>query len=324
MSFLQKEKIFSKQWFISYSLVTLGAFIMAAGFVFFIDPYNIVPGGVYGISIVVHELTKGAFEGIAFNLFGWNVDLSTAWSDGIPIGFFGLVLNIPLTILGIKILGPRFGIKTVIGFILTSAFIDFLTWIFGANDPLGLSTDLLLSCICGAVLIGVGLGLIFKSKATSGGSDIIAMILAKYTKWPVGQLLIYVDSCIVILGLIVFKDWKIPLYSWLVIFITGKVIDLMLEGMNFEKMLMIVSDKHDEIRDKIVNDLNRTGTFLSGEGMFEGKPTKVIHTVVNRREMAMLEEFIHRIDANAFVTVVDAREILGNGFKSLEEKTQNS
>ncbi len=198
MSIVTKEKLFSKQWFRSYSLITLGAFIMAAGFVFFIDPYKIVPGGVYGISIIVHELTKGMFS---------------FWPDGIPIGTFGLILNIPLTILGIKILGPRFGIKTVIGFILASVFIDVLTLIFGADDPLGLADDILLSCVFGAVLIGFGLGLIFKSKATSGGSDIIAMIFAKYTRLPVGQLLVFVDSTIVIMGLIVFNDWKIPLYS---------------------------------------------------------------------------------------------------------------
>ncbi len=322
MAFIQKDKIFTKEWFISYSYVTLGAFIMAAGFVFFIDPYKIVPGGVYGISIVVHELTRGVFEGMAFNFFWWNIDLGQLWSDGIPIGFFGLVLNIPLTILGIKILGPRFGIKTVIGFVLTSFFIDLLTHIFGANDPLGLSEDLLLSCVFGAVLIGFGLGLIFKSKATSGGSDIIAMIFAKYTRMPVGQLLVFVDSTIVIFGLVVLKDWKIPLYSWLVIFITGKVIDLVLEGANYEKMLLIVSDQYEAIRDKIINDINRGGTILNGEGMYKGKPKKMIYTIVNRRELAILESFIHKVDPQAFVTVVDAREILGNGFKSLEAKVE--
>ncbi len=305
MSIVTKEKLFSKQWFRSYSLITLGAFIMAAGFVFFIDPYKIVPGGVYGISIIVHELTKGMFS---------------FWPDGIPIGTFGLILNIPLTILGIKILGPRFGIKTVIGFILASVFIDVLTLIFGADDPLGLADDILLSCVFGAVLIGFGLGLIFKSKATSGGSDIIAMIFAKYTRLPVGQLLVFVDSTIVIMGLIVFNDWKIPLYSWLVIFITGKVIDFVLEGMNYEKMLFIISDKHDIIKDKIINDLERGGTFLSGESLYKGTPKKVIHTVVDRRELAILESFIYEVDKDAFITVVDSKEILGNGFKPLENK----
>ncbi len=307
MSFIQKEKPFSKKWLVSYSLVVLGAFVMAAGFVLFINPYNIVPGGVYGISIVVHYLSE--------NLFAF-------WPNGIPIGLLSLVLNIPLTIIGVKILGPRFGAKTIIGFFLTSVFMDILTMVIGSNDPMGLANDMLLACIFGGVLLGVGLGLIYKSKATSGGSDIIAMILSKYTSWPLGQLLIYVDTTIVIIGLIVFKDWKIPMYSWLVIFIAGKAIDMVIEGMNYEKMLLIVSDKTDEIRDKIINDLNRGGTFLLGEGMYQGKPKKMIHTVVNRRELAIIEEFIQRIDPEAFLTVVDAREILGNGFKSLEDKVK--
>ncbi len=307
MAFLQSEIPFSRKWFFTWSMITLGAFILAAGFVFFINPYNIVPGGVYGISIVVHYLTKSMF---------------TFWPEGIPIGLFSLILNIPLTILGIKILGPRFGVKTVIGFVLTSVFMDVLTHFIGENDPLGVKDDLLLSCIFGSVLIGIGLGLIFRSRATSGGSDIIAMIIAKYTKLPVGQLLIYVDSTIVLLALVVFKDWKIPLYSWLVIYITGKVIDMVIEGVNYHKMLFIISDKHEEIRDKIINDLERGGTYINGEGMFNSEPKKMIYTVVNRREMAILMDFIHKVDPKAFLTVVDAKEILGEGFKSLGEKVE--
>jgi uncharacterized membrane-anchored protein YitT (DUF2179 family) len=307
MAYLQHEKPFSRKWFFTWSMITLGAFILAAGFVFFINPYNIVPGGVYGISIVVHYLTK---------------NMISFWPEGIPIGLFSLMLNIPLTILGIKILGPRFGVKTIIGFVLTSVFMDVLTHFIGENDPLGVKDDLLLSCIFGSVLIGIGLGLIFRSRATSGGSDIIAMIIAKYTKLPVGQLLIYVDSTIVLLALVVFKDWKIPLYSWLVIYITGKVIDMVIEGVNYHKMLFIVSDKHEEIRDKIIHDLERGGTYINSEGMFNNEPKKMIYTVVNRREMAILMDFIHKIDPKAFLTVVDAKEILGEGFKSLGEKVE--
>lgn len=307
MSFIQTEKPFSKRWLVSYSLVTLGAFIMAAGFVLFINPYNIVPGGIVGLSIIMHHLTQ---------------DMFSFWPNGAPIGLIALVINIPLTFIGVKVLGPRYGAKTITGFILTSIFIDLLTQLIGNVDPMGLENDLLLSSIFGGVSIGIGLGLIYKSKASSGGSDLISMILSKWTKWPLGQLLIYVDSTIIIIGLIVFKDWKIPLYSWLVIYVTGKAVDMAIEGMNYEKLLMIVSDKPEEIRDKIINDLNRGGTFLIGEGMFQGKPKKMIHTIVNRRELSMLEDFIQRIDPEAFLTVVDAREILGNGFKSLEEKVK--
>ena len=292
--FILKEKPFTKKWFISHSLIISGAFTLAASFVFFITPYKIVPGGVYGISIVLHYL---------FNT---------------PVGMVALAFDIPLTILGIKFLGPRFGYKTVLGFSLTAIFTDTLTMFWGFK-PL-VEGDALLSSIFGGVLAGLGLGLIFRSKATSGGSDIVAMILAKFTRLPLGMLMIYVDSAIVLVGLIVFQDWKIPLYSWIVIFITGKVIDTVLEGISHEKSLFIISEKHEEIRDKILNNLNRGGTFIEGKGMYNFADRRIIFTVVSRRELALLEEYIHQIDPRAFLTVMDATEILGEGFKSLEEK----
>jgi uncharacterized membrane-anchored protein YitT (DUF2179 family) len=270
--------------------------------VYFIAPYKIVPGGVYGICIVIHYTTKGVF---AFA------------PAGLPIGTMGLIMNIPLTILGVKILGPRFGFKTVIGFFLSSFFIDFLTYFWG-DKPL-VANDALLSSIFGGVLLGFGLGLIFRSKATSGGSDIIAMIVAKYTRLPLGQLMIYVDSSIVLIGLLAFKDWRIPLYSWIVIYITGKVIDATLEGINYNKTLLIISERYEEIREKILFDLRRGGTLINAVGMYEGKERKLIFTNVSRREAYILQDFIRQIDPNAFVTIIDANEIIGDGFKSFKD-----
>jgi uncharacterized membrane-anchored protein YitT (DUF2179 family) len=301
MSYVSKEKLFTKEWFRVWTLITVGAFILASGFVFFIDPHRIAPGGVYGIGIIVHYLTKGMFS----------------WApEGFPIGTVGLILNIPLTIIGIKLLGPRFGVKTVIGFILTSIFIDAQHYLFG-YEPL--VDDALLSSIFGGVLIGFGLGLIFKSKATSGGSDIIAMIIAKYTRLPLGQLMIYVDSAIVLIALAAFQDWKIPLYSWIVIYITGKVIDMTIQGVSYDKTLFIISDKYDEIREKLIVDLDRGGTLINAVGMYKGQEKKIIFTNVSRREVHMLRDFIEQIDPRAFITVIDANEILGNGFKPIKE-----
>ena len=292
--FLMKEKPFSRKWFLSYSLIIIGSFILAASLVLFITPYKIVPGGVYGISIVLHYLF------------------------GTPVGLMALCFDIPLTLIGLKILGHRFGFKTVLGFSLTAIFTDTLTYFWG-YEPL-VQGDALLSSIFGGVLLGIGLGLIFKAEATSGGSDIIAMIINKRTKIPLGQLIIIVDSVIVLFGLVVFQDWKIPLYSWIVIFITGKVIDIVLEGLSYDKSLFIISDKHEEIRDKIINNLNRGGTYIDGRGMFSMTERKIIFTVVSRRELALLQEYIHKIDPYAFMTVIDATEILGEGFRSLKEK----
>jgi uncharacterized membrane-anchored protein YitT (DUF2179 family) len=148
------------------------------------------------------------------------------------------------------------------------------------------------------------------------------MIFAKYTHLQLGKLMIYVDSSIVLLGLLAFHDWHIPLYSWVVIYISGRVIDMILEGADFNKALLIISEKPDEIREKIINDLDRSGTIFTGEGMFTGEQKKIIFTVVSRREVFILQEYIGSIDPDAFITVMDTSEILGEGFQSLRKKTE--
>lgn len=297
MSSIHQEKLFSAKWFKSYSFILIGTFIMAMGFVFFISPYKLAPGGVYGIAIILHHLF------------------------GFPIGLSGLAMDIPLTIIAILVLGPKFGTKTIFGFILLSAWITLLEFAWGYT-PL-VEGDALLSAIFGGALVGIGLGLVFKSKASSGGSDIVAMIIAKYTKLPLGQLMIAVDAAIVLLGLIAFDDWKIPLYSWIVIFITGKIIDTVLEGVNYEKTCLIISEKPEEIRDKIIHDLGRGGTFIKAQGMYSEQDKRMIFTVVNRREMVLLQEYVHEIDPSAFITIINTNEIYGEGFRSLGEKVNS-
>lgn len=296
MAFVTKEKIFSLKWFKAILLILSGTFIMSVAYVYFISPYKLAPGGVYGIAIVLHHIF------------------------GFPTGLSALAMDIPITIIGIKVLGPRFGWKTVLGFVSMALFVDLLSY-FQGDVPL-VEGDALLSAIFGGVLIGVGLGLVFKSKATSGGSDVIAMILNKYTRLPLGQLIIIVDSVIVLVGLVAFKDWKIPLYSWIVIYITGKVVDLILQGANYDKALFIISDKYDFIKSKILDDMARGGTVLSGKGMYSEDDKQIIFTIVNRRELEILKEFIYEIDPNAFVSVMNTYEILGEGFKPLKESVE--
>ncbi len=305
MDLTYKQRIFSTKWFLDYGMITVGSFIMAVGYVFFITPHKIVPGGVYGLGIIVHFLSKG----------------SSLWPEGFPIGVFNLLVNIPLTYIGIKMLGPRFGVKTIYGFVSSSIFMDGITYMREVGDA-PLVQDVLLSCIFGGVLTGIGLGLIFKSKATSGGSDIMAMIFTKYTRIPIGQMLIWVDTAIVFVALAAFKDWQIPLYSILAIYVTGRAVDLILEGASYNKALIIISDEHEKIRDKIVIDLARGGTYLKGIGMYTNAEKHVIFTVVSRREVAILEEHIAAIDPHAFITIMDANEILGEGFSSLKNKLE--
>ncbi len=294
-TFLLKDKKFSKEWYISYGFLILGTIILAMGYAFFIKPYKIVPGGVYGISNILHH------------------------KFGFPLGMGALCFNLPLTLIGLKVLGPKFGAKTFTCFILTAVFTDLWGLLFG-EDPLQLGNDILLASIFGGVAMGIGVGFIFKARASSGGTDVLASILNKYTKIPLGQQLMIVDSCIVVVGLLVFRDWRIPLCSWLTIFLMGKVIDIVLQGFSNEKTLFIISDKSEEIRNVIINEIRRGGTILEGKGMYNKSEKEVLFTVVSRREMVDLQQYIHKIDPMAFVTVLDANEILGKGFKSLESK----
>ena len=335
MTFLQEKKTFSSQWFYQYAMVIAGTFIMSMGFVFFIDPHGIVPGGVYGVGIILNNMTQGLFPQGPFGLLDTNPqtfidsvfypimsfinEMFVQYKGGIPIGITGLLINIPLTLIGVRILGPRFGIKTIIGFILCTIFIDSLTAWWGLT---ALVDDVLLSCVFGGILIGFGLALVFKAQATTAGSDIIAMIIEKYTKLSLGKLMIYVDSSIVLCSLLVDIDWQIPLYSWVVIYITGRVIDMTLQGANVEKALFIISDQYELIRNKIVQDLNRGGTFIQGQGIYNKADKNMIFVVLNRREMTVLKDYIHAVDAKAFLTVMETNEILGEGFKSLGENRE--
>jgi uncharacterized membrane-anchored protein YitT (DUF2179 family) len=300
---MAKKKDIKKHWLLNYTLMVIGAFIVAAGFVLFITPYKIVPGGVYGLSIIIHHLTKGVFSFAP---------------EGLPVGTMGLLLDIPITLIGIKILGRSFGVRNVFGLVLTSVLIDLLSVIWGFK-PL-VENDPLLSSLFGGVLLGFGLGLIFRAKGATGGTDTIAMIISKYTRIPIGQLLIYIDSVIVLIGLVAFGDWKIPLYSWITIFITGKVVDSVIQGLSYDKTVIIISDKYEEIRKKILYDLDRGGTYFLAQGMYGGRDKKVIYTNVSRRELATLIEYIKEIDPHAFLTVINANEIIGHGFKLIKER----
>lgn len=292
-----KEKAFTKKWFISYGTLVLGTFILAIGYSFFMTPYKIIPGGIYGISIVLHH------------------------KFGFPVGMAALCFNLPLTLLGLKILGPKFGVKTFVCFIFTALFTDGLVLIWGP-DPLNIHDEVLLASIFGGFIMGVGVGLIFRSRASSGGSDVIASILSKYTKIPLGTQLMIVDSIIVIGGFLIFQDWKIPLYSWLTIFLMGKVIDVVVHGFADEKTVLIISEKSEIIRLAIINDLKRGGTILKAEGMYGRSEKEVLFTVVNRREVSELVAYIFAIDPNAFITIQNAHEIIGRGFKSIAEKME--
>ena len=305
---LMKEKPFTKEWFKTYALLVGGAFVLALGYSCFMAPYKIVPGGIYGITIVLQHM----------------------W--GFPIGMAALCFNLPLSLLGMKVLGPQFGVKTFVCFILVAVFADsipaILLTLMGEPipvnrllDPFKLGDEVLLACIFGGVVMGVGVGMILKTRASSGGTDVLSNILHKWTHQPLGQLQMTVDSCIVVFGFLMFQDWKVPMYSWLAIFLMGKTIDVVLQGFANEKTFFIISDKVEDIRHFILTDIKRGGSIVPIQGMYNRTEKEMIMTMVNRREMATLQRAIYQIDPNAFVTILDAKEILGKGFKKLNSES---
>jgi len=180
-----------------------------------------------------------------------------------------------------------------------------------------LTDDIMLGSVFSGVLIGTGLALIFKAKATSGGSDIVAQIINKYTGMSIGQLLIILDSLVVTVGIIAFKDVSLALYALITIFITGKVLDAILMGGSYRKAAFIISDKHEEIAKVVTDKLQRGGTFFHGAGMYSGKEKEIILTAVNRRELVALQQYVRQIDPDAFMTVFNTNQIYGEGFSNI-------
>lgn len=287
-----------------YGCIVLGTFIMAVGFVIFISPLKFAPGGVYGIAIILHHL---------FNF---------------PIGLSGICLDLPLLLIGTLWLGPHFGFKTLFGIVTLSGFVSLLEFTYGYAPLIATAADPMVAepsanfifAVCGGVLLGIGLGFIFRSRATSGGTDIIASIIAKYVKHiPIGTLLMIVDSIIVLVALIAFEDWTVPLYSWLIIYVTGVVIDKFIAGFKSGKAVIVISDKHTEIREKILFEMHRGGTYLNGEGMYSGEAKKVIFSALSSKEIPILLNYIHKIDPDAFISIVDVTAAIGEGFTTIEE-----
>jgi uncharacterized membrane-anchored protein YitT (DUF2179 family) len=310
------EKKNFKQEVFAYILLIVGSALFAVGDVMFVNPYLMAPGGTYGLSNVLNTL--------------W------PWK----IAFYAICMDVPLLIIGTIILGPKFGVKTVVSTILIFLFTFLLESIWGYNPVIhdgaivaspieGLSMveipnhggwfvpDYFLNTVVAGLIYGVAIGLIFRSGATSGGSDIISMILHKYTKISLGTLVLIVDSCITLTTFIAFGDIRLPIYSIIIIFIESKVIDLVVDGIKSYKTALIVTDKLEEVKNYILHDMHRGGTCITGEGLYNGTERKMIYVTMERADFVKLRANLRNLDPSAFVNVIDSAEIMGKGFKEL-------
>ena len=312
------EKSNFKQEVFAYLMLILGSALFAAGDVLFVNPYLLAPGGTYGLSNVFNTL--------------W------PWK----ISYYAICMDIPLLIIGTIILGPRFGVKTVISTILIFAFTWLFETVWGYNPVIHegkiltdgsaeivdgmvqivngggwFVPDYFLNTVVAGLVYGLAIGLIFRAGATSGGSDIISMIIHKYTKISLGTLVLIVDSCITLTTLVAFGDIRLPIYSIILIFIESKIIDVVVDGTKTYKTALIVTDQAEIVRNYILNDLHRGGTCITGEGLYNGTERKIIYVTMERTDFIKLRSNLRRLDPSAFVNVIDSSEIMGKGFKAL-------
>lgn len=321
------EPVGTFAWWRSMFAIVLGCLIMAVGYSYFVSPYNIVPGGVYGMGIVLH------------NVF-----------PSIQVGTFGYMIDVPLLASAIIVFGRQFGGRTLFAACLTPGLINLLSWIAFPNqealealDPkqlfggvIDLSNDLMLASLLGAVHIGLGVGLVLRNQATTGGTDIIAMYLQKFAKMKFSTGILLADSCVVLSGLLVIGfgvgsgadreaveggSWLLSFYSLITIYVSSRVLAYVIDGASYDKLLFIISENHHaELRDFIIEDMDRSGTYIKGKGMYTDQDREMIFVVVSRKEVHLVQNKVREIDPKAFMVVTDAYETFGEGFKQFPDK----
>lgn len=281
------KKIRSVLW--EYFLMTLGTFLMAIALVSFLEPYIIAPGGVTGLAIIIKKIA------------------------GVPMDVTNLVINVPLFIMGLIMLGKKFGFNTAYATVMLSVFIR-IAIMYVDVDAFYLE-DTLLAAIYGGVIMGIGIGLVFRTGGTTGGTDLAGAILHKYFPHiSIAKLMMVLDFIIVVGSGIVNQRLETALYSIIALFILVRVADLIVEGLNYAKEFIIISEKHEEIGYAIIHKMDRSATVLKSKGLFSGEEKNVLMCIVSRAEVALLKKTVEEIDPFAFVTVSTVYEVLGEGF----------
>ncbi len=264
-----------------------GSVSLSLGLVFFLIPNKIATGGVAGLSIVLHYLI------------------------GLPTGSIMLGLNIPLLFIGLKYLGKSFLARTIVTVFAVSFFTDF----FSINLHFqALSHNLLLATLYGGLLVGLGLGLIFKGDASAGGGTILARVISRKTRFKTGQVLFTIDLLVISSAAIAFQNVELALWGGITIFISSQLVDLILTGKPFAKVVQIVTNEVDQIGEHIVRDLSRSATIIHAKGLYSGEHKNLMMVVVDSSQISRLRDLVRLHDPAAFMIVMDAKEILGQGF----------
>lgn len=317
------NKFIDPAWWLEWCGIFLGCTIMAAGFVYFINPYNIIPGGVYGCSIVLH------------NLF-----------PSIQVGTFGYMFDIPLFLLALMLLGTNLGARTFIAAMMTPTIMNVMTYIsypseeaMQSLDPdlllngvINMSHDLMLTTLIGATLIGFGCGIVVRSNATTGGTDIVGMILQKYAHIKFSNGVMLIDGLVVLFGLLVIglgigqdntttsTSWLLSFYSLLSIFISSRVLAWTINGSKDDKLIFVISEKPlKELHDYILKDMERTATLINVHGLYTNGEKQMVFLVCKYKEVNNVKHRIKQADPTSFVVVTDAYDTFGEGWKQLPD-----
>jgi uncharacterized membrane-anchored protein YitT (DUF2179 family) len=296
-----------------YAAIVIGSAMMGLGIGVFLVDAHVVPGGVTGLSMAVHYLTDGK----------------------VPVGTMMWLMNLPLFVWGVRELGKTFGLRTFVGFTLSSWFVDFFRgdlplvkgWALQDTAAIRnlMEQDFLFLVLWGAVLLGLGLGIIFKFKGTTGGSDIVAAVAHKRWGARPGQVIMLVDFFVIALaglvlayqpaGSLARPAMVLTLYAFFLLFISAYLIDVIIDGFNYARAAIIISDKNQAIGERIMHEMDRGATALKGRGLYTGADREVLLTVVTRKEIGVLQELVREEDPKSFIITHDVHEVLGEGFK---------
>ena len=281
-----KNIVKAKKITIDLLKITIGTMIMAIGIDLFLLPNQLSTGGFSGIGTVFYYLF------------------------GISVGTTMLLLNLPLFILSYFKVGKRFFLNALVGTALLSYFLN----IFEKLNPI--TNDRVLAFIYGSIIVGIGTAIVLKARASTGGTELVANIVKAYRpQLKTGTLIVIFDTIIISANTIFFKDIEVALYSALAIYIVGKMLDIFFEGIDFAKMLLIISPKWEEISNKINTEVRRGTTSLYGEGMYKKEERKILLCVMSRNEVREVRRIVEEIDPSAFIIIANAREVYGEGFK---------
>lgn len=264
-----------------------GCLISSIGINMFFKPHTIAPGGLSGLSVVLSKMS------------------------GLSVSTIMLMMGIPLIIFSIKILGKKNAIKTLIGMLLLSACLELTS----SLSQIKVTNDILLSAITGAILLGFGLGIIFRVDGSTGGTDLIALMVNKVIpSIPLSKCLVFIDGLVVISSGLVNKNLETGLYSAISLYIIVKIVDFIIAGFNYSKSFMIITNEEEALKNAIVNDIKRGITILDGKGGYTDSNKSVLIVVVNKNQEIHLKKLIKKVDKNAFIIVSNVHEVFGEGF----------